>query len=338
MVTVTVIGEAVVDLVRGPDGRYTAHPGGSPLNVAVALARLGERVDLRARFSGSSFGRLLRAHAAGNGVGLGGAVDAVEPASLAVVGLAADGSAEYDFYVEGTADWQWQPGELGGDLGGDLGGVVHAGSLACFLPPGAAAVEATLAAARRGGALVTFDPNVRPALLGTPEQAAATVARLCGLCHVVKASDQDIAWLHPGEPVESVARRWLAAGPDLVVVTSGADGAAAFTAGHTVHRPAPRVAVADTVGAGDAFMAALLAGLARRLAPGGGPALLAALLDTAIAVAALTCTRAGADPPTRAEVDDLLRRGPERPAAGTTADAAHQADADEQSRSPTGAA
>ena len=306
----TVIGEAVIDLVRDPDGRFTAHPGGSPLNVAVGLARLGERTHLLARFAKTGFGRTLRAHAEANQVDVAAAVIADEPATLAVVTLATDGSAEYDFYTEGTADWQWTEAELA-HVPPDTQ-ILHAGSLACFLVPGADAVAGAMRSARARGGLVSFDPNIRASLLATAEETRARVAQLVSSAHVVKASDEDLSWLYPGLTPAEVAHDWLDLGAGLVCVTLGPGGAFVARPGGDLHRPAPEVLVVDTVGAGDAFMAGLLSALVR--AGVADPAALARLeppavetiVDEAIAAAALTCTRAGANPPTRAELDEWL--------------------------------
>ncbi|HEX6869816.1 MAG TPA: PfkB family carbohydrate kinase, partial [Micromonosporaceae bacterium] len=148
----TVIGEAIIDMVQGGDGRYTAHAGGSPLNVAVGLARLGHPTRIGARFSRSRLGRQLCGHAIGNGVDVSHAVDTDEPASLAVVALAPDGSAEYDFYLDGTADWQWSATELAAFVTGTT--VLHTGSLACVRQPGAERIAATMTDASRAGALI----------------------------------------------------------------------------------------------------------------------------------------------------------------------------------------
>jgi fructokinase len=157
--------------------------------------------------------------------------------------------------------------------------------------------------------LVSFDPNVRPALLGDQATARPLVERYLAIAHVVKASEEDLRWLYPGEEPEEVAARWLAAGPDLVVVTRGGEGCAGLTrGGDVVRRPAVRTRVVDTVGAGDAFTAGLLDALVRdgradprsiRELPGTA---LAGVLDHAATVAALTCERAGADPPAREAV------------------------------------
>ncbi|WP_431882754.1 carbohydrate kinase family protein [Micromonospora gifhornensis] len=298
---VTVLGEAVVDLVQGPDGRFTAHPGGSPLNVAVGLARLGVPATLLARFSTSRFGRILRAHADANGVDLRHAVDTDDPATLAIASLDDDGVATYDFYVDGTADWQWRDDELSPAL--TSRGILHTGSLAVFRSPGADRVADALRTARAERALISIDPNIRPGLLGTPAQARARVEELIRLAHLVKASEEDVAWLYPGRPVEDVLRHWRDLGAALTVVTLGAGGALALSGTRTFRQPAPAVEVVDTIGAGDAFTAGLLAALSRA-ASGWPNEEIAAALRYAVEVAAVTCTRAGADPPYRHELSN----------------------------------
>jgi fructokinase len=309
----TVIGEALIDLVEsGKDGggrrTFTAHPGGSPLNVAVGLARLGVDAALLARLSRDAFGRLLREHAGGNGVDLSWAIDASEPSTLAVVSLDEQGRAGYDFYLEGTADWQWQARELAG-LPGEAT-ILHTGSLAAWTAPGDSVIDDLLRRVRADGrALISYDPNVRPRLLGDPETGRQRVERAIARAHLVKASDEDIAWLYPQQSIDHVAAAWLDLGATLVVVTCGADGAQAFRRGRAMlSRPARPIVLVDTVGAGDAFTGGLLAAIAE--AGADAPAALSSLddstltglLDYAILVSALTCERAGADPPTRDEV------------------------------------
>ncbi|RIV37571.1 carbohydrate kinase [Micromonospora radicis] len=306
---VTVLGEAVVDLVQAPDGRFTAHPGGSPLNVAVGLARLGVPTTLLARFSTSRFGRRLRAHAERNGVDLHHAVDTDDPATLAVASLSEAGVATYDFYVEGTADWQWRDDELTPALTGR--GIVHTGSLAVFRSPGADRVAAALRTARQRGALVSVDPNIRAGLVGTVAEARARTEQLVRLAHLVKASEEDVDWLYPGRSVTDVLRHWRELGVTLAVVTLGGDGAVAVSGTREFRQPAPVVDVVDTIGAGDAFTAGLLAGLSGR-ATCWPDEEIATALRYAVEVAAVTCTRAGADPPRRDEL-------PERPDGPLTA-------------------
>ncbi|HVT67524.1 MAG TPA: PfkB family carbohydrate kinase, partial [Trebonia sp.] len=206
------------------------------------------------------------------------------------------------FYLEGTADWQWSAAEMA--LMPPDTAIFQLGSLASWTAPGSELVHAAAARLHRdGAALVSYDPNVRPALLGTPARARSLVERSVGAAHLVKASRDDTEWLYPGASVEQVGRRWLELGALLVVITDGADGAVVFpAAGPPTRRPGRPVKVADTIGAGDAFTAGLLGGLARRglVTPealrSGPPGLLAAV-DEAVLVSALTCERIGADPP-----------------------------------------
>lgn len=299
----TVIGEALVDLVDSGDQRtFTAHLSGSPLNVAVGLARLGRPTQFLARFSQDTFGRRLREFAERNGVGLAGAVDATEPSTLAVVNLDEHRKARYDFYIQGSADWQWRPDELVVPEGT---AILHAGSNASWTPPGAEHVLATLRRTRPT-ALVSYDPNVRPAVLGTPARARPLIEARVAAAHLVKASDDDTSWLYPGEQPADTARRWRDLGAAAVVITLGANGAVAYRRGaDPLERPAREVRLVDTIGAGDAFTSGLLDALAR--AGVHDPASLAAAdlgaaLDEAILVAGLTCERPGADPPSAAEV------------------------------------
>jgi fructokinase len=299
----TVIGEALVDLVDSGDQRtFTAHLSGSPLNVAVGLARLGQPTQLLARFSQDTFGRRLRDFALRNGVGLAGAVDAPQPSTLAVVNLDEDRKARYDFYLDGSADWQWRPDEL---VVPDGTAILHAGSLASWTPPGAEHVLAMLRRARTAR-LVSYDPNVRPALLGTPARARPLVEAAVAAAHLVKASDDDTAWLYPNDRPADTARRWLDLGAIAVVITRGASGAVGFRHGaDPIELAARPVRLVDTIGAGDAFTSGLLDALARAAvhdSPSLAAADLGAALEEAVLVAALTCERAGADPPTAAEL------------------------------------
>jgi fructokinase len=306
---ITVAGEALMDLVDEGGGRYRAHPGGSPANVAVGLARLGVPCSLLARVSTDALGGQLVSYLAGNGVCMRDVVRAAEPTTLALASLDRAGQAAYSFYVQGTADWQWRREELPAALAPDVT-ALHAGSLALALAPGARAVEDLLAAERaRGRVTISIDPNIRPPLAAGQAAEVARVERQIRLAHIVKASEEDTSWLYPGLGCESVARAWQRLGPDLVVITMGARGAYALGPdGAEVLRPARPVLVADTVGAGDAFCAALLDALSRAGLLGGAAAIsrigarqVAEVVDWAVLVAALTCERPGADPPTRAE-------------------------------------
>jgi fructokinase len=312
----TVLGEALIDLVADESGLYAARPGGSPLNVAVGLARLGLPTEMLARLADDAFGRRLRAHAEDNHAGTSSAIHARQPTTLAVVSLDEQGRAEYDFYVEGTADWQWTDDELAHLPAGTT--VLHTGSLASWTAPGAEPITAMMTRERAAGALLlSYDPNVRPRLLGSPERGRALIERDVALAHVVKSSDEDLAYLYPDLGVDEVVAQWLELGPSLVVVTHGGDGSrAATSAGVRVQRPPIKVDMVDTIGAGDAFMAGLLASLYEndRATPDALAAItadeVARSLDDATLVAALTCERAGADPPTAAERASALDRRP----------------------------
>ncbi|MCH0541719.1 carbohydrate kinase [Streptomyces sp. MUM 203J] len=312
---ITVVGEALVDLV-GTAGRprdFTALPGGSPANVAVGLGRLGQEVVLATHLGDDTLGHLVRGHLEGSGVVLRQLGGAPAPTSLAIATVDGEGRADYDFRI--TWDVRTPPPPGPGCL------AVHTGSLAAGLAPGADAVEAFLAAERaRGAVTLSLDPNVRPSLLPERREVVSRVERQVAMVDVVKVSAEDLGWLYPGVPDTDVARRWLASGPGLVVVTLGRAGAYGMTAAAgEVRVAASPVDVVDTVGAGDAFTAGLLDRLGRAgLLGGDGRARLAVIgaeelrgaLRAASGVAALTCTRRGAEPPTRAEVDAVFPAPP----------------------------
>ena len=309
---VCVIGEALIDLVMDPESAtsagpkaYLAHPGGSPYNVAIGLARLGQPAQLLARLSGDAFGRQLRAHAEANGVDLSYAVSAPESSTVAVVSLDADRNAGYDFYRTGTADWQWRTAEL--DRMPVDTGWLHAGSLASWTEPGATVI-ADQVRRRRGRypVVISYDPNIRPALLPDRQTAVDQVETMVELADVVKASAEDLTFLYPGQHADEVLRRWRELGASVVVVTDGGRGARYLAGDGDVGTvPARPVRVVDTVGAGDAFMAGLInallgAGFSRSAE--AAATMVADAVAEAILVAALTCSRAGANPPTAAEL------------------------------------
>lgn len=306
--TIAVLGEALIDLVGERDARtFRAHPGGSPANVAVGLARLGTPVTMLGRLAEDAFGQQLRRHLASAGVNLDHAVRAGEPSSLAVAALGPTGDATFDFWVNGTADWAWRAGELPDPLP-DSVVAIHTGSLALALEPGAHVAEAFLSRVR-GSVTISFDPNLRPGLMGEANATRERVERQVRLAHIVKVSAGDLAFSHPSEAYVDVAARWLQTGPSLVVVTLGERGAYAATRSERVELDAVPVDVVDTVGAGDAFTAGLLTGLRERGLLGSRPLegisdrrALCEILSRALLVAALTCTRAGARPPGEEEL------------------------------------
>lgn len=288
-------------------------PGGSPANVAVALSRLGVPARMLARIADDVLGRRVREHLAGNGVELDHVALAAEQTSMAMVSVGPDGAPSYDFRIAGTADWQWTAAELDGALDGPVV-ALHSGSLALTTAPGAAVLRELMVRAA-ATATVSYDPNCRPLLMGDPADVLVGVHELLAVADVVKVSLEDLEWLSAGSTPEAVLEDWLGRGPAIVAVTLGGDGVVAGTAGgRRTRRPGVPVAVIDTVGAGDTFSAALLAGLHRRglLGAAARAALrdidsptLDALLDEAALAAAITCSRRGADPPTAEDLRAL---------------------------------
>ncbi|MCI1019014.1 carbohydrate kinase [Microbacterium sp. C5A9] len=301
-----VVGEALVDVVD-----EVAHPGGSPLNVAVGLARLGLETTLLTSIGDDEHGRMLAQHVVREGVRLArGSVCAGEHTSRAVATLDADGVATYDFDLRWTLP-DAVPATLGEDLDVDL---VHVGSLGAVLEPGARAVAAILAAAP-DTALRAYDPNVRAQLMGPRDEALVRVEEIMRAAHVVKLSDADAEYLYPGMEVEAVLRHIADLGPRLAVVTRGAAGCAAVLSADSevfVGQALP-VDVVDTIGAGDAFMSGLLFGL---VSTGAAATLVAAgraigaddrarietAIDLALSSAAVAVSRAGAAPPYPADL------------------------------------
>jgi fructokinase len=311
---ILVCGETVVDMVAADCGGqrgYLARPGGSPCNVAIGLARLEVPAAFLGRISTEPLGRLVRDHLRANGVDMRHVRDGGEHALLAFVHAEPTAAeVEYTFYAEGSADLNLLPSEVPEALGAEVS-ALHLGSFSTVLEPVASTLEG-LMRRERGSRLVSFDPNVRPTLIGDRVACRSRLEALAAAADVVKLSVADAAWLYPGADVAGVAARWLGMGPALVVVTRGSEGATAYRRDATVHAPAVPVRPVDTVGAGDALMAGLLAWLHRgghlersRLARLTEPEL-AGMLRYANRVAAITCTRVGADPPTAREVAEDL--------------------------------
>ncbi|MDJ0381366.1 carbohydrate kinase [Streptomyces sp. G-G2] len=289
---IVVGGEALIDLVpaAGPPGALVPRPGGGPYNTALALGRLGAEVAFCSRVSADGFGESLLAGLRAAGVDLSLVQRGPEPTTLAVPSLAPDGSAAYGFYVEGTADRLFTlPGALPSGAR-----ALALGTCSLVLEPGASAYEALLRRESARGLLTLLDPNIRPALIADP---AAYRARFLGWLPsvgVLKLSEEDAAWL--GGRVED----WLAAGPSAVVLTRGAAGLTVWTRdGERCSVTARRVTVADTIGAGDTVNAALLHRLS---GAAGAPVDWPEVLAYAAHAAALTCTRAGAEPPYAAQL------------------------------------
>ncbi|MDQ6850428.1 MAG: carbohydrate kinase [Actinomycetota bacterium] len=317
MVACTVIGEALVDLVESSaaPGTFRAHAGGSPYNVALTLARLRQPVSLVARTGRDSFGRLLEEKARASGVGFDRWQIVDEPTTLAVASLDHAGRAQYDFYLDRTAGLGFDQSVI--DVV-PTGGLFHLGSIASWrAPSGPVLLALQQRVYATGDVLVSYDPNVRSGLVADLGATRAAIERCIASAHLVKASDEDVAFLYPEVAPESVAARWCRLGVSVVVLTLGAAGSAAFgAAGELSRRPSLTIEVADTVGAGDSFTGGLLAGLsdsglstpdALATAAAEGDGRIDDALLQAIVVAAITCERSGANPPTREELDERLQ-------------------------------
>ncbi|MDR7159932.1 carbohydrate kinase [Arthrobacter sp. BE255] len=304
---ITVIGESLVDIIEDPRQGNTApetHPGGSPLNVAVGCARLGLQTKLVTHFAEDPYGQLIATHLEGNGVET--IVGGSHPTSTAVATLDDTGAARYTFGIS----WDINAASIPALAAAESSMHVHTGSIATVLPPGSKSVMGLIEGAKHQ-ATISFDPNCRPAI--SPDKAAARkqAEDFVASSDIVKASDEDLRWLYPDRTLEDSMNAWLALGPALVALTRGASGPVLLNRSGRVSIPGETVTVADTVGAGDSFMAALISGLMQLDALGAAArkrlqALtqdqLHALARYANTAAGITCSRPGANPP---ELGDL---------------------------------
>jgi fructokinase len=317
---IVVAGEALIDLMPIPGGEhhFDARPGGAPCNVAVGLARLDQPTRFLGRISADPFGRLLRQHLADAGVDLSMVVPASEATTLAVAALDGHGKAEYSFYADGTADWQWAESDVPRGLP-DAARALYVGGLALRLPPGASVLEGLIRRTRhQGRVLIFFDPNVRSGFGFTADAERRRVERQLELAHVVKASEDDIALLYPGREYREIAAEWQSMTSGIVIVTLGSIGVYALAAGGVeITVAAVPTKVVDTVGAGDAFASALLDGLVGEMPGGTDPAVglqrmgigvTRRLLERACVSAAFTCGRAGAETADARTLQDAVQR------------------------------
>lgn len=301
-----VVGEALIDIVHDIDGGVSEHIGGSPLNVAIGLGRLGHTVTLATSIGGDPHGQLIERAVLTDGVQL--TADSVNQArtSTATAVLDTAGAATYQF------DLEWAPAAFP-----SVDGHLHTGSIATQLQPGASTVRDAVVAHRAHGT-TSLDPNLRPTIIGDAASVRSDIEELVGLSDVVKASDEDIVWLygHDGADVDvaMILKLWAQLGPSLVVATLGGNGALAYLSStdEVVDVPGRQVDLIDTVGAGDSFMSGMISSLldadllgdvdARaRLRTADRSALLAAV-ERGIATSAVTVSRAGSNPPARDDV------------------------------------
>ncbi|MFJ8153267.1 carbohydrate kinase [Streptomyces sp. NPDC094468] len=299
---IVVAGEALIDLV--PQGAGALAPlqpalGGGPYNTAVALGRLGSPTAFCSRASHDAFGEALLDGLRGAGVDVSLVERGTEPTTLAAATIDAQGSASYSFYVDGTADRLFTaPAALPAATR-----ALSFGTLSLVLEPGASAYEELLRRAAGQGLFTALDPNIRAGLIADPDAYRARFKSWLPSVTLLKLSEEDALWLG-GTP-----REWLSAGPSAVVITHGGEGLSAFTPDGTVYAvPGEEVGVVDTIGAGDTVNAALLHGLAAQDAlsaealAGLGADGWTRLLRFAARAAAITCSRAGAEPPYASEL------------------------------------
>jgi fructokinase len=300
---IVVIGEALVDLVAATDGTLVPALGGAPYNTARAVARLGGEVEFVGALSEDGFGQRLARQLIDDGVDVGRAPRTTRPTSLAVAEISPEGGAEYRFYLQGTSVPELTAETLR-PVARDAE-IVFTGGLALVVEPAASAI-AELVDDLHDSTIVVVDLNCRPAAIDDQPRYLDVVARVLRRADLVKASDEDLAYLHPDVGPVGAARRLLADGPGAVVITAGADGTTIVTAGDTVVLPAATLpaALVDTIGAGDTFDGALLEWIAA--AAIGRYDLTAERLVPAVsaghAAAAVAVTRRGADPPWRSEL------------------------------------
>ena len=316
-----VIGECLVDVVQSETSAPKAHVGGSPLNVAVGLARLEHKVVFAGRRGDDDYGRMIARNLKAQGVNSLLAADEL-PTSVATATLDPTGQASYEF----SLDWQLpeadelehkfcELAQQDDDVAAEKPLLhLHAGSLGAVIQPGAETVKTVLDRAR-AEATISYDPNYRPTLVPNRDWAREQVEEFVARADVIQASTEDIELLYPERSHAETMRAWLQLGPALVTVTRGASGAMALARSGFSEREAFSIDVADTVGAGDSFMAATLSSL-RSLGLLGAEnrsALqaithddVADVLRTASRAAAITSSRFGAQPPTAAELGDAL--------------------------------
>jgi fructokinase len=311
------MGEMLIDFIptSQPDTAaaidFRMHSGGSPYNVAIGLGRLGARVAFMSKASTDYFGRYLTRHLEAEGVDTRFLPTDPAFSTLAFVAYE-NGEPNYSFYGDDMADTKLSFDDVPEDLFSETR-LLHMGSISLLRGSSPLVIFKTAERLKIAGkTLISFDPNIRPGLVKDRKAFEAVVARGFALADVVKISAADLAWLMPNKPLGEAARAIQGYGPALVVITRGGEGAIALHGNHALIAPVFKVKVKDTVGAGDAFSAGLLAEFGRlnitqlaALEDMRDPDL-AAALRFASATAALTCTRVGANPPTRAEVETLL--------------------------------
>jgi fructokinase len=299
-VSIWVCGEVLIDLIPDGSGKRVPHVGGGPANTAKALARLGHDVYFIDGISSDKYGQMSRQELLADEVKLDLALNSDKPTCLAIVSINESGGASYEFEIDGTATFDFSASWLP-DSSRYKPSVLHIGTLVTVIQPGADVLY-DWAMQVAEFAPIVFDPNVRSVVMNDRDKYLAAVERWVAISSVVKVSDDDLAWLYPGQLYADVAKRWINDGAALVVVTRGADGLAGFTADGSVEVPGVKVDVADTVGAGDTVGAIIVEAMIEKgiLNLTGGT--LKAVLHRAAVAAGITCSRKGAQPPYKHEL------------------------------------
>jgi len=301
---IVVAGEALVDLIVGPDGGLAAIPGGGPYNTARTIARLGQPVTFLGRISSDRFGRDLRANLVRDGVADDGVIETDDPTTLAVVELDEQGVARYHFYVDGTSAAGLTDAEAAAVMAA-AGTALHVGTLGLVLEPVGTTIE-RLVRESDAERLVMLDPNCRRSATPDPAAFRARIERIARRADVVKVSDDDLRFLALDGGPDAMIERLLELGVRVVLRTHGSDDVEIRTRSNRATVAVPAVDVVDTVGAGDAFGGGFLASWTGAGRGRDGLASMDLICDSvrvAVRVAALSCARPGADPPTSAELE-----------------------------------
>jgi fructokinase len=297
-VSIWVCGEVLIDIL--PTGPVV---GGGPANTAKALARLGHDVHFIDGISNDAYGQSARAELLRDGVNLDLALASDKPTCTATVTLDSAGGASYEFLIDGTATFDFAPSWLP-DPYRYQPQVLHIGTLVTMIEPGASALyDWAMQVAEL--APIVFDPNIRPSVQPDRDLYEAAVEKWAALSAVIKVSDDDLAWLFPGQAIEDVANRWINDGAFLVVVTQGANGIMGYTSDGRVEVPGVKVDVVDTVGAGDTVGAIVVEAMFTHGLVELRGDLLRGVLARAAAAAAITCSRKGAQPPFKHELPTI---------------------------------
>lgn len=303
--SIWVCGEVLIDLLPGNPERL-AVVGGGPANTAKALARLGHDVEFIDGISTDAYGKSARAELLRDGVGLNLALTSDLPTCTATVSLSADGSASYEFLINGTAtfafDSSWLP-----DPERYKPEVLQIGTLVTIIEPGATVLY-DWAVKVSEFAPIVFDPNIRPSVMPDLIKYCDEVEKWLKISSVVKFSEDDLSALYPNEDPISIAKACLERGVQLVVITRGANGLVGITADGVVEVPGIKVAVVDTVGAGDTVGAIIVEAVIQIGILNLTGSKLGEVLHRAAVAAAITCSRAGAQPPRAFELTEALER------------------------------